>query len=127
MAKSSRSSTKKANNRRKAESVFGPAELARNERLSAKLLELAKQPRPEPADINMDGSHGDATIDGDDGDADADDDANVMELDGKKPFKTQTKKMRVAKRNQKKSKIVFPRYSDRVSKTKRSSRTTTRE
>ncbi len=55
MAKSSRSSTIKANNRRKAASVFGPAEIARNERLSAKLLELAKQPKPETSDVNMDG------------------------------------------------------------------------
>ena len=55
MAKSSRSSSKKANNRRKAASVFGPAEIARNERLSAKLLELAKQPKPESSDVNMDG------------------------------------------------------------------------
>lgn len=54
MAKSSRSSSIKANNRRKAAAVFGPAETARQERLSAKLLELAKQPKPETSDVNMD-------------------------------------------------------------------------
>ena len=54
MAKSSRASTRKANNRRLAANVFGPAESARAERLSAKLLEAAKQPKPETSDVNMD-------------------------------------------------------------------------
>ncbi|KAL0931628.1 uncharacterized protein CTRU02_212582 [Colletotrichum truncatum] len=55
MAKSSRSSVKKNNNQRLKKNVFGPAEEARAERLSAKLLELAKQPKPEKeADVNMD-------------------------------------------------------------------------
>lgn len=48
MAKSSRSSTRKANNVRLKKGVFGPIEIARNERLSAKLLELASQPKPVP-------------------------------------------------------------------------------
>jgi hypothetical protein len=55
MAKSSRSSSKKFNNQRKAADVFGPAEDARRERLSAKLLELAKQAKPEPAEMKIDG------------------------------------------------------------------------
>lgn len=46
MAKSLRSATKKANNRRLKANVFGPAEAARAERLSAKLMELANQPKP---------------------------------------------------------------------------------
>lgn len=46
MAKSSRSSTRKANNQRLKSKVFGPVEAARAERLSAKLLELAAQPKP---------------------------------------------------------------------------------
>lgn len=58
MAKSSRSSSKKFNNQRKAASIFGPAETARQERLSAKLLELAKQAKPEPAEMKIDGSLG---------------------------------------------------------------------
>lgn len=53
MAKSSRSSTRKANNQRLAAKVFGPAQAAREERLSAKLLEVAKQPKPESSDVNM--------------------------------------------------------------------------
>lgn len=53
MAKSARASSKKFNNQRKAASVFAPTENARAERLSAKLLELAKQPKPESSDVNM--------------------------------------------------------------------------
>lgn len=48
MAKSSRASTKKANNQRLKANVFGPIESARQERLSAKLLEIASQPKPVP-------------------------------------------------------------------------------
>lgn len=55
MAKSARSSTKKLNNQRKVASIFGAAETARAERLSARLLELAKQPKPETSDVNMNG------------------------------------------------------------------------
>lgn len=55
MAKSARSSVKKNNNQRLKKDVFGPVEAARAERLSAKLLELAKQPKPEKeADVKMD-------------------------------------------------------------------------
>lgn len=61
MAKSGRSSTRKANNRRLAATVFGPAETARAERLSAKLQELAKQPKPETSDANMEGKSDEIT------------------------------------------------------------------
>lgn len=46
MAKSSRSSALKKNNKVLKKKVFGPVEAARNERQSAKLLELAQQPKP---------------------------------------------------------------------------------
>lgn len=46
MAKSSRASTRKANNQRLKKNVFGPIESERAQRLSAKLLELASQPKP---------------------------------------------------------------------------------
>lgn len=46
MAKSSRASTRKANNQRLKENVFGPVEDARQQRLAAKLLEIASQPKP---------------------------------------------------------------------------------
>lgn len=54
MAKSSRSSSKKHNNQRLKSNVFGPAESARAERLSQRLLEIAKAPKPESSDVNMD-------------------------------------------------------------------------
>jgi hypothetical protein len=50
MAKSSRASSRKANNQRLKAKVFGPVEIERNERLSAKLLELAAAPKPERPD-----------------------------------------------------------------------------
>ena len=55
MAKSSRSSSKKVNNQRKAAKINGPSEMARAERLSARLLELVKQPKPESSDVKMEG------------------------------------------------------------------------
>lgn len=55
MAKSARSSSKKANNQRKVRNINGPVEAARAQRLSARLIELAKQPKPETSDVKMDG------------------------------------------------------------------------
>jgi hypothetical protein len=46
MAKSSRSSVRKNNKAKLRDRVFGPAEMARTERLSAKLMQLASKPRP---------------------------------------------------------------------------------
>ena len=46
MAKGLRSSVKKANRSKLRARVFGPVENARTERLSAKLLELAAEPKP---------------------------------------------------------------------------------
>jgi hypothetical protein len=46
MAKSLRASSRKANNMRLKAALFGPAEQARAERLSAKLMELANEPKP---------------------------------------------------------------------------------
>ena len=48
MAKSSRASTIKANNQRLKRNVFGPVEAARLQRLSAKMREIAAQPKPVP-------------------------------------------------------------------------------
>lgn len=45
MAKSQRASSRKNNNQRLKRNVFGPVEAARTERLSAKLMELAAQPK----------------------------------------------------------------------------------
>lgn len=55
MAKSARASRIKKNNRALKHKVFGPVEAARNERLSAKLLELAQQPKPSKPEAMVDG------------------------------------------------------------------------
>lgn len=52
MAKSARSSQIKNNNQRLKKNVFGPVEEARAARLSAKLLEIASQPKPQK-DVEM--------------------------------------------------------------------------
>jgi hypothetical protein len=57
MAKGARSSTRKANNAKLKNRVFGPVETARTERLSAKLLELASQPKKRD-DVVMDVAEG---------------------------------------------------------------------
>ncbi|KAK2594434.1 hypothetical protein QQS21_007838 [Conoideocrella luteorostrata] len=112
MAKSTRSSTKKENNRRKYASVFSPAEAARNERLSAKLLKLARQPKPESSDVNMDATAFEKETAEEAGDGDCTDET-AMALDSNKP-KSRTGKKRVDQRKQKKSGIVFTKYSDRI-------------
>ncbi|KHN97667.1 putative protein family UPF0642 [Metarhizium album ARSEF 1941] len=119
MAKSSRSSSRKENNRRKAASVFSPAEVARNERLSTKLLELARQPKPESSDANMDTNAADDVVEDIDSAQPGNDIAgSVMEVDSKPP-KLRIGKKRIDKRRQKKSGIVFARYSDRLAKKKK--------
>ena len=56
MAKSARASSVKKNNQRLKKHVFGPIEAARNERLSAKLLELATQPKPSRTEMEVEQS-----------------------------------------------------------------------
>jgi hypothetical protein len=53
MAKSARASGVKKNNQALKKKVFGPVESARNERLSAKLLELAQQPRTPNSEMDI--------------------------------------------------------------------------
>ena len=53
MAKSARASITKRNNQRLKKKVFGPVESARNERLNAKLLELASQPKPPRSEMEV--------------------------------------------------------------------------
>ncbi|KAF4992734.1 hypothetical protein FGRMN_6944 [Fusarium graminum] len=118
MAKSARASTRKANNRRLVKNVFGPAEAARNERLSAKLLEVAKQPKPESSDVNM--STQDEEINGDDNES-VQEDETTMDVDSvKKPSSGRIEKKRPDKRKQKSSKIVFKSYGSRSKGKKKS-------
>ncbi|RGP60519.1 family upf0642 protein [Fusarium longipes] len=110
MAKSARASTRKANNRRLVSNVFGPAEAARNERLSAKLLELAKQPKPESSDVNMNTQEEEAH----ESNEDAQEDETTMDVDSvKKPSSGRIEKKRPDKRKQKSSKITFKSYGSR--------------
>ncbi|KAF5663685.1 family UPF0642 [Fusarium heterosporum] len=118
MAKSARASTRKANNRRLVKNVFGPAEAARNERLSAKLLEVAKQPKPESSDVNM--STQDEEINGDDNES-VQEEETTMDVDSvKKPSSGRIEKKRPDKRKQKSSKIVFKSYGSRSKGKKKS-------
>ncbi|RDA92576.1 hypothetical protein CP533_0964 [Ophiocordyceps camponoti-saundersi (nom. inval.)] len=130
MAKSSRASVKKENNRRKAVSIYGPAELARNERLSAKLLEVARQPKPEPsADVVMETEpkHDEDAMESDDIEAEgkAENGETAMDVDVKEPSRPRRDgKKRVEKRRSKKSSIVFTKYSDRVAARKKKKKST---
>ncbi|KAK0623226.1 hypothetical protein B0T14DRAFT_515650 [Immersiella caudata] len=133
MAKSSRSSAIKGNNQRLKKNVFGPVESARAERLSAKLLEIAAQPKPQK-DVEMEVvSEGnvlsqtmrwlsrelipcpDPVVEVKDG-ASAEKE-ETMEVDsGAKPTaKASHGKKRIEKRRGKKSSIVFPKYGERKS------------
>ncbi|SPQ26046.1 7e3172d8-42e1-492b-a18a-687595617700 [Thermothielavioides terrestris] len=103
MAKSSRASTIKKNNQRLKKNVFGPVEAARAERLSAKLLALAAQPKPQ-RDVEMNEAPTDESKDT------ATEKMDTMDVDGAKPAskKPNSKRKRVEKRRGKKSSIVFP-------------------
>ncbi|KAK8049256.1 hypothetical protein PG994_010986 [Apiospora phragmitis] len=117
MAKSSRASTVKANNQRLKRNVFGPVEAARLQRLSAKMREIAAQPKPTP-EVEM------KPVD-EGGEANATEQASetaprschpaAMEVDSAKPLSKRSERKRIEKRK-KPSKIVFPKYKDRVTK-----------
>ncbi|KAH6969095.1 hypothetical protein DER45DRAFT_548445 [Fusarium avenaceum] len=119
MAKSARASTRKANNRRLVKNVFGPAEAARNERLSAKLLEVAKQPKPESSDVNMNTQDEEINDDANEGAQEVEE--TTMDVDSvKKPSSGRIEKKRPDKRKQKSSKIVFKPYGTRSKGKKKS-------
>ncbi|OTA93301.1 hypothetical protein M434DRAFT_11711 [Hypoxylon sp. CO27-5] len=142
MAKSARSSTRKANNQRLKANVFGPIEAARAERLSAKLLELAAQPKPPKPESNEmriedDTAEEEAKIDEDTAAADANDNSKrnqplveshgllsltsmtAMDVDSAKPTSAKRSDKKRIEKRKKKSKIVFPKYSDKKKTKKR--------
>ncbi|KAI0195389.1 hypothetical protein EV127DRAFT_185062 [Xylaria flabelliformis] len=121
MAKSSRASSRKANNQRLKAKVFGPVETERNARLSAKLLELAAAPKPEQVEsesmnIVEDTDAGNNSNAEKEGATAADE---TMDVDITKTAATSgessSKKGRIEKRR-KTSKIVFPKYGDKTKK-----------
>ncbi|KAI5868040.1 hypothetical protein GGS23DRAFT_8465 [Durotheca rogersii] len=130
MAKSARASSRKTNNQRLKAKVFGPVESARAERLSARLLELAAQPKPPPPEATRglgivdDGTKMDedtpaAVATAATAAAEGANDDTAMDIDGAKPTSTKrgSGKKRVEKRR-KRSSIVFPKFGDK-NKTKR--------
>jgi hypothetical protein len=58
MGKSLRSSSLKTNNKKLRKNVFGPVETARTQRLSQKLQDLASQPKPPKADMEVEHASG---------------------------------------------------------------------
>ncbi|KAK7750963.1 hypothetical protein SLS62_007096 [Diatrype stigma] len=121
MAKSSRSSVRKANNQRLKRNVFGPVEAARNERLSAKLVELASQPKPEQPEASSEMKVVDDAEEEDEEAAGAstakEGDETAMDVDAAKPAAVLSKrasKNRIMKRK-KSNKVVFPMFKDKKS------------
>ncbi|KEZ44864.1 hypothetical protein SAPIO_CDS2994 [Scedosporium apiospermum] len=111
MAKSLRSSSRKTNNQRLKSNVFGPAESARLERLSAKLMELASQPKPQK-DTEMKADD----LESNDGDDSKQvEEATEMDVDGaaNKAEVRRTAKKLLKLKKRRKSSIVFPKYGDR--------------
>ncbi|KAH7393132.1 hypothetical protein BKA64DRAFT_675355 [Cadophora sp. MPI-SDFR-AT-0126] len=113
MAKGARASTKKANNFKLKSKVFGPVETDRTARLSAKLLALAAQPKPKPAEKDVDMEAEDVATEEKVVPAAVSKQTDAMEVDSKKANSKSGKgeiKRRVSKR---KSAIVFPKYNER--------------
>ncbi|KAL2216892.1 hypothetical protein M432DRAFT_677351 [Thermoascus aurantiacus ATCC 26904] len=120
MAKGLRSSVRKRNKAKLRATVFGPAADARTARLSAKLQELASQPRPkksETADMESNGADDQGEIGTQTKDAQRDGD---MDIDGGAAKVTtgggSSQRNRIRKRRQKKSSssIVFAKYPQKL-------------
>ncbi|RYP03374.1 hypothetical protein DL764_005189 [Monosporascus ibericus] len=129
MAKSSRASTRKANNRRLKANVFGPVESARAERLSAKLLELASQPKPEVKEVKV-AEDVEAAEEEEEAEAMMEEDTaaaenanDTMDVDNTTTTaaksassnKKRDGKGRIQKRKKKANKVVFALYKDKKS------------
>ncbi|KAJ5231314.1 uncharacterized protein N7469_005902 [Penicillium citrinum] len=105
MAKSVRASVSKRNRANLRKKFFGPVVDARTERLSAKLQELASQPRPEKEGMDVESNEADQKDD--DAKTAADED---MDIDTKAtPARSQKKPQRVQKQRNRKPRnsIVF--------------------
>ncbi|KAL1868465.1 hypothetical protein Daus18300_005898 [Diaporthe australafricana] len=109
MAKSQRSSVTKANNQRLKKNVFGPIEAARQQRLSARLLEIASQPKPVPEKEMKDAAEQDETRTA--GDAKPED--TNMEIDQTSKSAKSKTKGKIVKRRGRKSNIVFAKFGER--------------
>ncbi|KAL1590659.1 hypothetical protein WHR41_00577 [Cladosporium halotolerans] len=104
MAKGLRASRNKKNNQALSKRVFAPVEAARNERLSAKLLELARQPKApkEEMEIEQDSSDKKSGAAAEDPEAMQEDDADgapLTKTTTRDRSITKQKADRVAKKN----------------------------
>ena len=117
MAKSARASSIKANNARLKKNVFGPVETARNERLSAKLLELAAAPKPKAPEKEAEMEDAVTAAAEDETAQTAGDDMEVDSGSKKAASKKAASKKQagIRKRKGKKSITAFPKSKDRVS------------
>ncbi|KAL6231463.1 hypothetical protein BDW75DRAFT_243904 [Aspergillus navahoensis] len=122
MAKSVRASVQKRNKAKLRSTVFGPAVDARTERLSAKLQELAAQPKPR-AQENIETGTGATEMDAqDDSKTSPSENSGAMDIDSSKVSagRRSQRSGRVQKRHRKnRSCIVFKPHP---SKTKKSYR-----
>ncbi|GAD99331.1 hypothetical protein ANI_1_6134 [Paecilomyces variotii No. 5] len=125
MAKSSRSSVEKRNRAKLRATVFGPAVDARTARLSAKLQELAAQPRPKDTDAaGMEVGNSTDKQDANSATQKVQNPDAEMDIDGTNASTTKAssskKNGRVQKRRNKKprSSIVFSRHSSKEKKRK---------
>ncbi|KAI7787694.1 hypothetical protein LA080_015063 [Diaporthe eres] len=114
MAKSQRSSVTKANNQRLKKNVFGPVEAARQQRLSARLLEIASQPKPVP-EKEMKDTTEQAESEETNAAGETKPEDTAMEID-QTSKSTKSKKSKIVKRRSRKSNIVFPKFGDRNKK-----------
>ncbi|SPN98337.1 uncharacterized protein DNG_01384 [Cephalotrichum gorgonifer] len=112
MARGLRSNARKANNRKLKANVFGPVEDARAERLSAKLMEVANQPKPiVDAEMKTDDL---ASDDGVDSPKQAEE-SEAMDVDSAQKTLSATQralKKNLERRRKTKSRIVFTKYKD---------------
>ncbi|KAH8781395.1 hypothetical protein F5883DRAFT_638230 [Diaporthe sp. PMI_573] len=115
MAKSQRSSVTKANNQRLKKNVFGPVEAARQQRLSARLLEIASQPKPLPEKEMKDATE-QAETEETKAAGEAKQDDTAMEVDQTSKPTSSKAKGKIVKRRGRKSNIVFPKFGERKNK-----------
>ncbi|KAL4950567.1 hypothetical protein BDW69DRAFT_171865 [Aspergillus filifer] len=119
MAKSVRASVQKRNKAKLRSTVFGPAVDARTERLSAKLQELAAQPKPS--------HHDESKPDGNATKMDTQDENNkanpieAMDVDPLKPSSGRSQRSGGIQKRQRKnrSSIVFKPHPSKTKKTPR--------
>ncbi|OJJ38549.1 hypothetical protein ASPWEDRAFT_103504 [Aspergillus wentii DTO 134E9] len=120
MAKSVRASVSKRNKAKLRATVFGPAVDARTERLSAKLQELASQPKPQgqKKGVELDAAGADGLNENIKmKDSDLNEDMDVDRISAKPTTSRTNQPGRIQKRNKKsRSSIVFKQHPSKSKK-----------